>query len=206
MPLAPCQNNLWCIDRIDFKWGPTACPESLSTGIYFHYASWCVSNKSFPLLGPNIGDLSFSSRFLSYIFHNPEAHWWTRLEFSWHKIFDLDEGFLPIICVCMCEFVHLNLSMQCVFLCLHIKITQAIRGLSVHGRHCGVVTTDCTDRLIHNLSIFTGSDIQVEFTLMQGSWCRCHVFNFFSLCFYFLLSESWSSLGFSLLCFHTVRW
>lgn len=68
VPLAPCQNNLWCIDRIDFKWRPTACPESLGTGIYFHYASRCVSNKSFSLLGLNIGDLSLWLFFLLFSF------------------------------------------------------------------------------------------------------------------------------------------
>lgn len=70
VPFAPCQNNLWCIDRIDSKWRPTACLESLGTGIYFHYASGCVSNKSFSLLGPYIGDLSLWLFFVLFFFHS----------------------------------------------------------------------------------------------------------------------------------------
>lgn len=56
--------------------------KAVGAGIYFLYASRCVSNKSFPLLGLNTGDLSFSfsifffffTPLLSYIFHSPEAH------------------------------------------------------------------------------------------------------------------------------------
>lgn len=57
------------------------------------------------------------------------------------------------VCACVCmrvlEFVN-----ACVSLSLCVKINKAIRGLSVCAPHCGVTTTDCTSRLIHNLSIF----------------------------------------------------
>lgn len=164
MPLAPCQNNLWCIDRIDFKWRPTACPESLGTGIYFHYASCCVSSKSFSLLGLNIGDLSLwlFFCFLSYIFHNPESHWWTRLEFSWHRIFDFDGGFLPNYLLLVCE------NAGVFFLHLCAKISQAIKV-------CVCVcmwTALCSDGKrvhwqTHNLVISTGS------AMMSWLWKPC---------------------------------
>lgn len=143
MPLAPCQNNLWCIDRIDFKWRPAACPESHGTGIYFHYASRCISNKSFSLLGPNTGDSSlwlfflFFNAFFRTFFTIHRLIGWTRLEFSWHRIFDLDEGFLPnyLLVVCVCEFIcvrkklakpfeaylHVDLAVQC---CQQIALTH----------------------------------------------------------------------------------
>lgn len=53
VPLAPCQNNLWCIDRIDFKWGPTPCLE------YRHLFSLCIVVR------------------LQQIFSSPwTEHWW----------------------------------------------------------------------------------------------------------------------------------
>lgn len=106
----------------------------------------------------------FPPCFLLYIFHNPEAHWWTRLEFSWHRTFDLDDGFLPnyllVLCVYVCvpEFVSV-----CVYLCLCLKINRAIRGLSLCGPDCVVVTVDFTDRRSPDLSIATGS----------AMWARC---------------------------------
>lgn len=142
--------------------------KAVGAGISFLYASCCVSDKSFPLLGLNTGDLSLSFLFfftplLSYIFHSPEAHWWTRLEFSWHKIFWFwDEGFLPIICARMhvCAWI-------CLGMCLRVwKMKQAIRRLSLCRPLSGVATTDCGDRLIYNLSIFTGSAI--------WAGCRSH--------------------------------
>lgn len=83
------------------------------------------------------------------------------------------------VCVCVCEhaFEFVNVS---VFPRLCVKINQAIRGLSVCAPLCGAVATDCADRLIHNLSIFSGSAIQreqdAELILMTGRACRCHVF------------------------------
>lgn len=75
----------------------------------------------------------------------------------------------------MLEFVNAS-----VFPRLCVKINQAIRGLSVCAPLCGAVATDCADRLIHNLSIFSGSAIQceqdAELILMTGRVCRCHVF------------------------------
>lgn len=80
-------------------------------------------------------------------------------------------------CVCVCTLEFVNAS---VFPRLCVKINQAIRGLSVCAPLCGAVATDCADRLIHNLSIFSGSAIQceqdAELILMTGRVCRCHVF------------------------------
>lgn len=42
--------------------------KAVGAGIYFLYASCCVSNKSFPLLGLNTGDFSFSFLFFFYPF------------------------------------------------------------------------------------------------------------------------------------------
>ena len=119
----------------------------------------------------------FPPCFLSYIFHNPEAHWWTRLEFSWHRIFDLD-GFLAnyllvvyvYVCAWMCLCVCLSVYL-CVFIFVYVnlfaKISQAIRGLFVCEPYCAVVTIDCTDGLTHNRSISAGSAI------MSCVWTSC---------------------------------
>lgn len=78
VPLAPCQNNLWRIDRIDFKWRPTACPECLSAGICFHYASSYDSDKSFFLTGRDCGDSSSRfSCFISNVLQNLKVCRWT---------------------------------------------------------------------------------------------------------------------------------
>lgn len=76
VPLAPCQNNLWCIDRIDFKWRPTACPECLSAGICFHYASSSDKSFSFPGRGPWWLAIVGFSCFLSNMFHNLKICQW----------------------------------------------------------------------------------------------------------------------------------
>lgn len=121
VPLAPCQSNLWCIDRIDFKWRPTACPECLGAGIYFHYASCCVSNKSFSLWNELWWFVIVA------LFHPTSPHPVYSLTFFtiWRliggpgrnsagtEVFDLEEGFLsnylPVMCVS--EFTS-----ACVFL------------------------------------------------------------------------------------------
>lgn len=91
------------------------------------------------------------------------------------------------MCVCAFEFVNAS-----VFPRLCVKINRAIRGLAVCAPLCGAVATDCADRLIHNLSIFSGSAIQceqdAELILMTGRVCRCHVFISSSK---FLMLEKW---------------
>lgn len=92
------------------------CLESLSTGIYFHYASCCVSDKSFLLLGLNTGDLSSPPHPFFHTFFTVQ-----RLigGLGWNsagtKTLILDEGFWPIICAC----THVG-TWICLRMCLSV--------------------------------------------------------------------------------------
>lgn len=94
---------------------------SAQASIFIMHRLTSPTNLSLP--GMNTGDLSlwlFSLFFLSNIFHNLVAHWWTRQEFSWQKSFDLDEGFLSnyLLVLRVLESVSM-----CVFLSVYLVLS-----------------------------------------------------------------------------------